>query len=71
MKNLSKKKSGRTKLVQLNNSIILYEEIIEWYIEFMKSDQAAECINGFNKILPRYKEINDVKKIDFLLWKIR
>lgn len=71
LKNLGKKQSGKTKLEQINNSIILYEDIVEWYDEFMKTVQADECINCFNKILPRYKEINDVKKIDFLLWKIR
>jgi hypothetical protein len=37
----------------------------------MKTGQAADCINAFNKILPKYREISDVKKIDFLLWKIR
>jgi hypothetical protein len=65
------KQEGKTKIEQISNSIILYEEIVEWYNEFMKTGQAADCINAFNKILPKYREISDVKKIDFLLWKIR
>jgi hypothetical protein len=71
LKNLGMKQEGKTKIEQISNSIILYEEIVEWYNEFMKTGQAADCINAFNKILPKYREISDVKKIDFLLWKIR
>ena len=64
------KQEGKTKIEQISNSIILYEEIVEWYNEFMKTGQAADCINAFNKILPKYREISDVKRLIFYYGKL-
>ena len=49
----------------------LYKEIVAWYGDFLQTDNARQCIGEFDKVLPDYSWLTDVKKIDFYLWSIR
>ena len=59
---------GRQKL---NNAIFIYSKIENWYKEFLKTPNAKECIEAFDKEFPMYQWLSDIKKIDCFLWKIR
>lgn len=71
VQNLGLQLEGKTKMEKLENAIELYSHIEKWYEVFLKTDKAKECINVFNKTLPNYKWISDVKKIDCIVWSIR
>jgi len=71
VENLGLKLEGKSKAEQLNNAIRLYEEIENWYRDFLTTQKAAECIAAFDKALPDYRWINPIKKIDCFLWSIR
>lgn len=49
----------------------LYEEIVAWYVDFLQSENARQYIEEFDKVLPDYSWLSDVKKIDFYLWSMR
>lgn len=48
-----------------------YSDIVEWYRKFMKTENAQECLEKFDEMLPDYAWFSEVKKIDFYLWSIR
>ena len=66
--NLGLKLSGTTQEEKLNNAILLYGVIEKWYLDYLKTAEALENLNTFDRWLPEYKWISDVKKIDCLLW---
>lgn len=50
----------------------IYTYIECWYKSFIESENGKMCIAKFDEALPMYKKkLNDVKKIDFLLWSKR
>ena len=63
--------TGTTKKEKLNNAIMLYADIEKWYADFLKTEKGEECISEFDRVLPYYKEISKIKKIDSILWSIR
>ena len=69
--NLCLNLKGKTKDEQLECAIDLYNQMICWYEDFVKTENGMECISEFNKILPDYAWMSDVKKIDFYLWSKR
>ncbi len=71
VRNLRLHLTGRTKQKQLENAIELYAKIEKWYGDFLSTSDAKECLAVFDRALPRYTSISDVKKIDFFLWSIR
>ncbi len=71
VQNLNIELTGTAKEEKLKNSIILYEEIEKWYIDFLDSAKGRECISEFDRVLPDYKNISSIKKIDSILWSIR
>ena len=62
---------GRTKDERLVNAIRLYANIEKWYEDFLQTDKAKECIEAFDRVMPDYKHISSIKKIDSILWSIR
>ncbi len=54
---------------KLGHAIALYEEIKNWYRLFLPTENAKECIRVFDRTLPGYRWLNEVKKIDLFLWK--
>ncbi len=71
IQNLELKLVGATQQEKLWNAIALYQEIEEWYRCFLKSEKAKQCVEEFDSILPDYKNLSSVKKIDSILWSIR
>ena len=51
--------------------MVLYTDIERWYADFLQTDKAKECIEVFDHVMPDYKHISSIKKIDSILWSIR
>lgn len=66
--NLGLKLTGTTQEEKLNNAILLYGAIEKWYLDYLKTAKARENLKTFDRWLPEYKWISDIKKIDCLLW---
>lgn len=71
LQNLNLELIGSTKEERLANAITLYSDIENWYANFLHTNKAKECIEAFDRIMPDYKHISNIKKIDFILWSIR
>ena len=71
VQNLNMELIGSTKQERLDNTIVLYADIEKWYEDFLKTDKAQECIEIFDRVMPDYKHISNIKKIDSILWSIR
>lgn len=71
VQNLNLELIGSTQENKLNNAIKLYADIESWYTEFLATDKAKECIIEFDKALPEYSWISNIKKVDSILWSIR
>lgn len=71
VQNLDITLEGKTKEEKLANAISLYKEMEKWYTDFLMSDKSRECIKKFDEVLPDYRWISEVKKIDTVLWSIR
>ncbi len=69
--NLNMELIGVTKHERLENAIVLYADIEKWYMDFLQTDKAKECIEVFDQVLPDYKWLSNIKKIDSILWSIR
>ena len=51
--------------------MILYDQIVSWYADYLTADEAGEYISEFDRLLPEYAWVSDTKKIDCLLWSKR
>lgn len=71
VQNLDMQLVGATKQEKLQNAITLYADIEKWYENFLQTDRAKECVEVFDALLPDYKWLSSVKKIDCVLWSIR
>lgn len=71
VQNLNMGLVGTTKEERLANAIALYVDIEKWYADFLQTDKAKECIEAFDRVMPDYKHISSIKKIDGILWSIR
>lgn len=62
-----RKKNGRlmNKLERIEHN---WNELNEWYGSFLQSPRGREWINYFDEHFPRYSHINNVKKIDFIIF---
>ncbi len=70
LKNLGLELTG-TEEERLHHAIALYKEIQSWYADYLGTDDARECLAEFDRILPKYSWLSDVKKIDCFLWSMR
>ena len=71
VQNLNMRLGGKSKEEKLENAIVLYDNIEKWYEDFLLTSKARECIEIFDQLLPDYKHISNIKKIDSILWSIR
>jgi len=71
VQNLGIQLAGTTKSEKLKNAISLYSDIEKWYEVFLQTNKAQECIEIFDRVMPDYKHISSIKKIDSILWSIR
>ena len=62
---------GRTKEDQLKCAGDLYDQMVGWYDSFLQTENGRVCLAEFDRTLPGYVWMSDVKKIDFYLWSIR
>ena len=69
--NLCLNVKGKTKEEQLRCTVDLYDQMVRWYSIFLDTPNGRECIEEFDRILPEYKWMSSVKKIDFYVWSIR
>jgi hypothetical protein len=53
--------------IRLKKMVEIYQDIVSWYYIFMKTPQAKEMINIFDKKIG-HVNITNIKKIDFILW---
>ena len=56
---------------KIQESIFLYQKIINWYEKVLSTVEINKKIEEFDEIFPEYKWFSKTKKIDFLLWRIR
>ena len=49
----------------------IYNMIAEGYCAFRQTMQGKQCIDLFDTMLPEYKHISDIKKLDFFIWSKR
>ena len=61
VQNLCLNMKGKTKEDQMRS----------WYTDFLQTENGKDCIAEFDRTLPGYVWMSDVKKIDFYLWSIR
>jgi hypothetical protein len=71
LKNLGLKTKAGKPLDKVEQALRLYREINEYYMRIKESKWGKEAVIAFNKTLPEYTWLSDVKKMDFFLWKIR
>lgn len=71
LQNLGIKLTGKTQQEKLDNAVALYADIEKWYRDFLDTENAKECLSVFERTLPEYTWLSDVKQIDFFLWSIR
>lgn len=71
LKSLGLELTGKTPDEKLHNAVQLYSEIENWYLMYLSTIDAQENIKLFDTLLPDYKWISNVKKIDCLLWSKR
>ncbi len=71
LQNLGLELTGKTQEEKLKNAILLYGAIEKWYLDYLTTAEAQENLKAFDLLLPEYKWISDVKKIDCLLWSKR
>ena len=69
--NLELELTGKTKEEKLACAVEQHAHMVEWYRDFLKSDNGKECIAEFDRIMPGYTWMSEVKKIDFFLWSMR
>ena len=51
--------------------MILYDQIVSWYADYLTTGEARENIMEFDRLLPEYAWVSGTKKIDCLLWSKR
>ncbi len=67
LQNLGFEMKGKDSEERLENAIIIYKQIEQWYSDYLLTEEAKRNIITFDKWLPSYIWITDVKKIDYLL----
>ena len=65
--NLSPSAAGSNEK-RLDSNIKKYQEIVDWYQDFLKTSKAQEFLSAFDSAFPEFAAITAVKKIDFWLW---
>ena len=71
LQNLGLELKGKNPREKIGNAVEIYHQIEAWYAKYLKTDEARENIAEFDRWLPSYAWITDVKKIDYLLWSKR
>ena len=59
---------GKTVTEKKESVINNYERLEEWYLEYLKSEEAKKNIEIFDGMLSDFSWISSTKKIDYMLW---
>lgn len=70
LENLKLKKPAQYSKTRIEDSVKLYNRIVEWYDDITHSFSGKQLIDIFDEEYPD-SNISNVKKIDFILWQIR
>ena len=57
---------------RIDIAVKIYDAIMQWYENYIHSEEGMACIQTFDLALPKYaNQLTAVKKIDYLLWSKR
>jgi len=71
LQNLGLELKGKNPRERVENAILIYDRIETWYKDYLATEEARRNITEFDKWLPSYSWIPEIKKIDYLLWSRR
>ena len=71
LKNLGLKLMGKSKEERFSAAVVLYDNICNWYRDYLQTDEARDMIKMFDQTFPEFSHITQVKKIDFIIWALR
>ena len=67
MKYFDYKLTGNNNEERVHNAIRIYDALIKEYAELLAMNDAKECISIFDSIMPSYRWLSSIKKIDYLI----
>ncbi|MCM3694594.1 DUF6508 domain-containing protein [Neobacillus niacini] len=70
LNNLQLKPPAYYRKDRIEESIRLYERIVDWYKDYLKDEEGQKIIELFDEAYPN-TGITDIKKVDFVIWQIR
>ncbi len=70
LENLNLKKPAQYSKTRIEDTVKLYNQIIDWYKNIIISTEGIQMLEIFENEYPE-SGISDIKKIDFILWQIR
>jgi hypothetical protein len=70
LNNLQLKRPAYYRKDRMEETIRLYEQIVDWYKDYLKDEEGQKMIELFDKEYPN-TGITDIKKIDFVIWQLR
>ena len=56
----------KTKENQLKCAVDIYDQMLSWYADFLQTENGKDCIAEFDRTLPGYVWMSDVKKLIFI-----
>ena len=71
LQNLGLELKGKNPRERVENAILIYGRIETWYRDYLATEEAQRNIAEFDRWLPSYSWIPEIKKIDYLLWSRR
>ena len=71
LQNLGLELKGKNSRERVENAILIYDRIETWYRDYLATEEARRNIVEFDRWLPSYSWIPEIKKIDYLLWSRR
>lgn len=63
-----KPSTSTNKKIRLENTVAIYQAIVNWYQDFLQTPDVQEFLSGFNEAFPEFSMISATKKVDFILW---
>ena len=67
LQNLGFELMGKTQEEKLQNAVTLYDQIVNWYADYLTTNEARENIEEFDRLFQEYAWVSDTKKNDCLL----
>ena len=56
---------------KIQNTIFLYQQIVQWYEKALQNIEITQKLLEFDDVFPEYTWFSKTKKLDFLLWQVR